>query len=293
MARPRSLVSGLLALCLAAGCSGTAPAAPDPGATLVPAPSSIAGPTDPTGVRVEVLQGRTDIASGLMVIRVVNNSAAPVGLRSATYRDGRFVEAAHWSGDSTVPAENARDYRAPVPAASCTDRPADPSTELVLADGTVVHPPTADPHGFVARSTDDACLAAEVAAAVTLTLTGPRSEGSGADEVMVLTLRAEPRGDHPVRIVEVAGTPLLSPAGGGSGWPVDRAVTDVLEVPLAVAPNRCDPHAVADDKAGTRFRVSVTLGPDRSGQVVVVADDDQRSLLYDFVTRRCAAGPPG
>src|SRR5690606_22182159 len=102
---------------------GTAPAAPDPGHTLAPGPSSTAVPSDPAGLRVEVSQGRTDIASGLMVIRVVNDSAAPVGLRSATYRDSRFVEAAHWSGDSTVPAANARDYRAPVPVASCTDRP--------------------------------------------------------------------------------------------------------------------------------------------------------------------------
>ncbi|HET8958353.1 MAG TPA: hypothetical protein VFM95_07840, partial [Microcella sp.] len=68
---------------------------------------------------------------------------------------------------------------------------------------------------------------------------------------------------------------------------------------LSTVPARCDPHAIAEDKQGTLFRVDATLTPPNgdvatgdapaSGTVTVTADDATRDAIYDAITRVCAA----
>lgn len=77
--------------------------------------------------------------------------------------------------------------------------------------------PTSDPLGLVDASTATACLAGRVERAVSLILSGPEFRGDRGAEVAVLTLHAEPLGPPTVRVVEVAGTPLLRPEDGGAG----------------------------------------------------------------------------
>ena len=59
-----------------------------------------------------------------------------------------------------------------------------------------------------------------------------------------------------------------------------------------LVPSRCDAHAIAEDKQGTRFRVSVDLDG-RRGQVALVAPDDVVVALYGFVREACASGASG
>jgi hypothetical protein len=60
-------------------------------------------------------------------------------------------------------------------------------------------------------------------------------------------------------------------------------------VPLTVAPARCDPHAIAEDKQGTRFPVTVRLdgGIGAAATVIVAVDDGTRAALYDAIRRAC------
>jgi len=100
-------------------------------------------------------------------------------------------------------------------------------------------------------------------------------------------------------IQSIGGTVLLSVVDGdgqrGSSIPMGARVSpgERTVVPVTVAPARCDPHAIAEDKQGTRFPVTVRLdgGAGPAITVIVAADDAVRAGLYDAIRRAC--GLPG
>lgn len=61
-----------------------------------------------------------------------------------------------------------------------------------------------------------------------------------------------------------------------------------MVAPLRFRPNRCDAHAIADDKQGTLLRVWVSPG-DRPGTVTVVAGPPTKDRIYANVISACAA----
>ena len=100
-------------------------------------------------------------------------------------------------------------------------------------------------------------------------------------------------------IESIGGTVLLSVVDGDgqrrSSIPIDARVSPGARtaVPVTVAPARCDPHAIAEDKQGTRFPVTVHLDG-RAGPaitIIVAADDDVRSGVYAAIRQAC--GLPG
>ena len=60
-------------------------------------------------------------------------------------------------------------------------------------------------------------------------------------------------------------------------------------IDLRTIPARCDAHAIAEDKVGTRFDTSVTIlsDPAVTGMITLAADDAAKSALFDYVTRHC------
>jgi hypothetical protein len=56
---------------------------------------------------------------------------------------------------------------------------------------------------------------------------------------------------------------------------------------LRLRPNRCDAHALADDKQGTYFPVDVVLPDGRSGRYRLGVDPQTRAQLYRFYAREC------
>lgn len=276
----------LAALVVLAGCAPGEPATP---ATPVP-----------PGVSVSLVQGRLDIARGLVSLKVHNGGAEPVRVTSADYVDPRFADAVQWTGEARIPAGRTRDLRVDVPGVACPAgrdaAPARAHLRFRTAQGESESDyPVADPFDFVAASVAVGCFAQRVEEGATIRLVGVTTRSTAAGDVAVLELEIAVTGDEPVVLDSVGGTVLLHPASGALDWAtasrVEPGATTVLE--LETVPARCDPHAVAEDKVGTRFAATVTvLGDDPvTGEVVLVATDEQRGDLYDYVRARCDQEP--
>ncbi|MBG6239382.1 hypothetical protein IWX78_002361 [Mycetocola sp. CAN_C7] len=260
------------------------------------APTAVEPPTLPDGIRVEVLQGRTDYSSGTLVIRVINASKTDLDLSRASLEAAGFADPAVWERGTTVVAGTTVDLRAPVPGPDCTERPGDPEVTLTVGadDATDVVDAT-DPLGTLDRLHASACISVLVDMIVRIDVTVPEIDGAGAGSVAVLPLTLTPTGaDGTVEIGDIRSTPLLRPAptddGQGENWPVSLVVdaaSDPTEIAMRIVPARCDPHAIAEDKVGTVLVFPVTFADGTTGDYRLVPPDDVREQLLDFVREHC------
>ena len=317
-ARRRAAVAVPL-IALLAGCAGTAPeAAPDatPGdrpaagaAAWAEAPRPAA--LDEVRVIAEVYRTRIDPSRGGIQLTVRNEGDAPLALAAARLTSPLLAAEPARDDRALIPAGGARDLPLTLPAPVCpadaaeATQPEPPEAVLAvpLADGSTaeLRVPTTDRLGQWADWFADACFAEAVADAAQLRVRVP-SGTSAAGGTVEVELVASPRraaggagaGGDELRLVSVAGTVLLGPldADGraATSIPLDRLVEPQSEqvVTLRFTPNRCDAHAIADDKQGTLFRVEVALG-DRAGIVTVAADAPTKDAIYAAITAACAA----
>ncbi|WP_207454460.1 hypothetical protein [Desertivibrio insolitus] len=236
----------------------------------------------PAGVAVSVQQNRSDVAAGRLQIRVENTGPEELRLTRAVLTEERFDSPAVWEGDTTLAPGAARMLPAPLPDAACATDAGSPTVELTFstpdAAGTVAVA-AADPFDMVATVTGAECTAAEVAEAADLSLTGLHTDGG----VAVLSLAIAPRADRELVVDSVARTILLQPEDGSAEWTVD-ASEGVVE--LRAVPARCDPHAVAEDKVGTRFRVTVALDGEPA-TVTVAASEELKHRIYEYLGNSC------
>lgn len=260
-----------------------------------PAPEPVA----PPGVSVSLLQSRGDVAVALVAIKVRNDGEAPVRVASVSYRDPRFASVPEWVGASDIPAGRARDLRVEVPPPACDqDDSNGTGTALVrfqTANGAVEKEyEVTDPLDFVSTYFEAACFAERVASAGSLELERVTTQQQDSGEVAVMRLKVTAGGADAIRVGPVRATVLLSPESGGLEWPLDATVAPGTSqtFDLPTVPARCDPHAVAEDKVGTRFRVGVTILAETpvTGDVMVIADDAQRAQLYGYIRRFCGIG---
>ncbi|PPG55997.1 hypothetical protein C5C27_13425 [Rathayibacter sp. AY2B7] len=299
MRRLRALAAALLLLPALAACapggaagapSGTeaTPAAATPAqAAPDPARSSASSASAP-GVTVSVQQNRSDIAGGTMAFEVHNGSGAPIEVTAARLTDPRLAAPLTWTGGTGVPERTSRDLRVDVPEPACPAAEAPAALEVVLAiDGHGEHAyPADDPFSFVDALARSGCFARTVDADLALRID---TSGGAAHEPARLTITADVRGT-PLVLRSVDATILLQPPDAADAWTLDRSVPAGTfdSVVLDAVPTRCDTHALAEDKVGTRMPVTVeTAG--RQGTVVVAATAEQKGELYAFITAYCAS----
>lgn len=280
--RRATLSWGLLSSVLVGGCAATADDA------------------GPTGVSVSIVQDRLDIARGVMSIKLRNDGEYPVRVTSASYDDARFATPAQWNGESEVPAGSAADLRVDVPAAACdVDGSSAAGTvrvEFATVEGTAtVEYPAEDPLDFVAAFTDAACFAEQIAQTATVELTGIGTRSAGDGGVAVLELAITVHGESAITLESVSGTVLLQPASGEAAWRLETTVEpgESTTPELDAVPSRCDAHTLAEDKVGTRFPATVSVLDDQgiTGDLMLVATDEQRGELYDYYAARCGLTP--
>ncbi|MBP3037877.1 hypothetical protein J2M53_16685 [Arthrobacter sp. zg-ZUI100] len=87
----------------------------------------------------------------------------------------------------------------------------------------------------------------------------------------------------------IRGTTLLT-EDPEQPWPRNLSIAgtgSASVVEVSVLPARCDPHAIAEDKAGTRLPVDITAG-EWSGQLLLKPDEEFTRSVYAFVTAACA-----
>lgn len=248
----------------------------------------------PAGVTVVVQQNRSDCAVGRMQIRIDNASDADLTVTSATLTDPCLADAGRWDGSSDIAAGLVRDLPVDLPAADCpaTGR-ANPEVELAfLVDGRsgTARVPPIDPFDLIDTATAATCAAEEVTDAVELTLGRELGlVGDGTSQLALLEITARPTGERSIRLQSVQRTILLQPEAGAAAWSIEQTATRAAPATasLEMVPARCDPHAVAEDKVGTRFPLTVSLDGEAPVVVTLAADDELKRQLFDYIARRC------
>ncbi len=282
--RPLAVLAALALTISLAGC------APASGTGLVEAPE---------GLRVSVYQPRPDVPKNRMAIQVHNDGAESLTITSAELRSSFFTDDTVWGPErtATVKPGYAVDLRVDVPAdADCSG--VEPELTAVIGwtigdrSGTSSVTPD-DPFHLLDLLHDAACLIVhvdEVAALTATSLEVPSRLPAAAE----LVITVEPTGaDGAVTLDTINSTTLLNPAdSAGVGVPeldlgVEIDKDGPAEVRIPVVPNRCDAHALAEDKVGTRMPLYVTAPDGSTGRLVLAADDELRMQMYAFYSSYC------
>jgi hypothetical protein len=253
-----------------------------------------AAPTLSAEVTVMVYQPRTDITLDRLAIQVRNGGDAPLEVVGARLQSPDFVADTVWPNDSaTVPAGLALDLRAPLPDVHCDAETRPIAVIEFVIDGQTGSAEVAieDPFELLPRLHREACLADEIAAIATLT---PR-EVILPDGVApaVLVIDVEPTGAAgSVTIDQVGGTTLLKPTADGQASDlVDLGISidsdGPREVRIAFVPNRCDPHALLEDKVGTIIPLYVSTATSSAQRWLMPVADAQRADFYAFFAAYC------
>lgn len=322
--RSRARAGGGIALVVAAVLAGCAAPA-DPGPAPSPSLPSLPSPPssiDAVEVTADVFRTRIDPSRGGIQLSVRNDGDAPLALAGARLASPLLAADAERDDEALIPPGAQRDLPLALPAPVCPadlgelpadGEPVDPPTGVLLvplADGTTaeLQVPTTDRLGQWAAWYTASCVTRAVEAQVALSVraTEPPSPGAIGVELVIASRPGSgaaggggPGDGGQLRLESVAGTVLLGAldADGrpAESIPLDLALdgsggaSDPIVVPLSFRPNRCDAHAIADDKQGTLFRVAVTIGG-RAGTVTVVADAATKDAIYANVISACATG---
>lgn len=223
----------------------------------------------PEGVTATASQSRLDLGTGRLVITVVNGGEDDLVIQRAELLSTLWLEPLEQSppGAITIGAGRTVDVRvAPGDLDCAADAPGEHSARLTTAGGAFeIDAP--DVYEQLAALHEQGCLAERVGDLRIVEL---------RDDELVLGV---PEG---VAVEDVRATTLLTP--------VDAPAASGDEVTVRMRPSRCDAHALAEDKAGTRIPVEVRLDDGTTGELVVAADDTVRASIQEWVRETCGTG---
>ena len=286
----RRVVLPLLALVLAlAGC---APAATDTDSY-----------GDDGGLTIGVVQGRDDRGARIVAIELTNNRDDAITLTRATLDGPQLAAPTSWDRGTTLRPGLTVDLRVQLGDPACPlpdDITPSVTVEFLTAEGaerSVTAVPE-QPAGVLDRIAQEDCLIVGVDAQADISVKSIEyTPGSKVPAVLVLGI--EPNDvDGSVTIVGVRATVLLGlvdPEGNLSqGYPIHRVLErggDASDLRISLVPNRCDTHAVAEDKRGTFIPLEVELENGVTGTYYVTMPHTQKGQLYSFVPDYCPAVP--
>jgi hypothetical protein len=295
--RAATAVAAVGVLLALAGCAGSGAApqtAPDVTA------SADTNPGD--GVSVSVYQPRPDVAAGRIAIQVHNDSGEELIIEAAALTSSYFVDPLEWPAPREVDlgAGRAVDLRVQLGPVECAEpNPAEHAVTISyrLGDGAsqTAELTPSDEFGVLELLHDAGCLDQRVGEVVTLTAQSVAVPGEPGVPT-TLTITAAPTGAAgEVAIDTVTSTTLLAPFDGVSGvseLPVGIVVGagGPREITIPLVPNRCDPHALAEDKVGTRIPLLVRAPDGTEGRLVLAASDELRGQMYAFYSSFCGLG---
>jgi hypothetical protein len=268
-------------------------------AAAIIASSCLAGcggvvPDLPAGLSVVIYQPRPDVALGQFAIQVVNSGDADVEIISARLSSPDFVDDVVWTGSgSTVLAGRKLDLRVPLPQIDCTAATA--PRVLLSADlgspSELSEVDVTDPYDLLPRWHAESCVGQAIAEIATLT---PREVIAPAgQEPAILVVDVTPTGGAgSVEFVAVRGTTLLQPAEDGVSTPelalhVILSADGPTELRVPLLPNRCDAHALAEDKVGTIIPFLVAAGTAEPVRWMMILPDELKGQLYAYYARFC------
>ena len=255
--------------------------------------------TLPAEVTVSVFQNRFDYSLRQLELEVTNGSTAPITVTGAAFDSTRFATPATWDRPQLVPNGSARDLKVQLTDPVCGRASPKDSVviEFALEDGTTGTAtviPT-DEQGRVDAINAEDCLGVSVATIAAITAPASIRWTPGAHAPAALDISVVPTGAAgSLTLRDAKGTVLFALVDPATGQPYDMQLDRVVDanspagvIPLALAPARCDPHAIEEDKRGTFFPIDVETGDGRSGTIYVAVDDEVRRSLYQFYADYC------
>lgn len=291
----RMLLAAAVAAVALAGCASP----------VAPAPASAA---PPEGVTVAVYQTRTDVGQHKLELSITNGTDGRLTITGAEFRSEQFLEPAVWPKESTFIVAGATvDLPVELGAVDCDAVDPVPVVEFDYelesgVTGTAVTEADDRIDRLPALMAEDCIQQSVEEIAVITATTAPRLVERVGALVAEVDLTVAPTGSaDSLTIASWRSTTLVTPADPVSAAALPDARLDLTvaggdapsSVTLTLIPNRCDPHAVAEDKRGTIFPLSVVLADGTGGTLFVPAADAVRGALYDYVPRACAVTPAG
>ncbi|PRZ08575.1 hypothetical protein BCE75_101305 [Isoptericola sp. CG 20/1183] len=256
-----------------------------------------------SGLQVEVRQDRTQYADGTAKLHVTNGSTETLTLLSGRLEASGFGPSGPDGSaqPATLQPGGARDVRIALGEVDCDAAPPASGTVAVsvtVALGEAAAPgpsrqvalTATDPHGRLAAVHTQECARRLVASGADLrVLPDLATERRGDRLVLLLRVRVEPVPGGPVvRLDRVTGTTLMAPADGAAAWTGEAlAPDDAGDVVLDVAPQRCDPHAVAEDKRGTFVPVLATVDGAEQPPVYLPMPEEAQPAFFDWLGEAC------
>ena len=254
----------------------------------------------PDDISVSVYQSRSDASAGLIDVRIVNGSSDPLVLIEARLETTQYAEPATWSRGTTLRAGATVDLRLELPTPVCpTPTDAEPLVTLAFEtpDGRegMARFVADDPIGTLTKLSEQDCIAFEVGRVAVVEPASTLEWAPGEGEPALLDITVTPTGSAgTLEIMRANQTVLLALADEAGGVvtsaPLDIRVTAgsaPAVLPLRLVPNRCDPHAVAEDKRGTFFPLEVRTSGGANGVLYVPVSDEVRGQIYEFVGDYC------
>ncbi|MDR5698922.1 hypothetical protein [Agromyces aerolatus] len=252
----------------------------------------------PEGVTASVLQTRSDVVDGRLVVQIDNGTDGDLTIDRLDVSAPGLEDGMVLDGPKELSTGKSVQVRLDLVPVRC-DGDAGPATiglELQTATGPASGAVEAgDPYDTLARLQETGCLARSVERIATFTLPERlRTEGTGEAQRAWIDIAVEPTGDGDgsLSIAQILGTTLLS-AEGGLNWPytADIAATDPpTTIELPVRPARCDQHAGAEDKRGTIIPLEITTSDGWSGLYELRSGQQLKDDFFAYFTERCGLG---
>lgn len=251
----------------------------------------------PEGVTASVLQSRSDVVDGRLVVQVDNGTEGELTIDRLDVSAPGLEDGMVLDGPKQVAAGKSVQLRLDLVPVRCDGDPGPATIGLELQSST--RPASGaveadDPYDTLPRLQETGCLARSVEQIATFTLPERlRTEGAGEAMRAWIDIAVEPAGgDGSLSIAQILGTTLLS-AEGGLNWPytAEIAATDPPStIELPVKPARCDQHAGAEDKRGTIIPLEITTSDGWSGLYELRSGQQLKDDLFAYFTERCALG---
>ncbi len=265
-------------------------------ATCLAACSAPDEPADPA-ITASLTQYRVDEAQHRVQVKLRQEAGArAVRVTEVVVRLPGFADGPVRRFDSSTRSGGALDLPAVYGPAQCRgDAPVSGAPTAVLRlDGVDVEVRIDDPHGLAERLWRRECAVRAVLAAVPVELgttwTRRSVDGSGLAPTLVSDgeLVLGPVADgHTAEVVELVGTTLFGVEVAGRRTLPVTATDQPVVLPVTVAAQRCDPHAVGESKRGYAFGVRLVVDGGEPVLVTISPTEPARRQMEAVLLERC------